>query len=301
MSITMENIKELRERTGAGVLDCKKALKEKEGNIEKAVELLREQGMAEAARKADRTASEGKVNILFTDDKNKGIIAEINSETDFVAKNENFQKLAKEISEHILQSSSDNLDDLLNDSWYKDESKDLNTVIKEAIASIGENINLRRFEKFNASQNEFLYDYIHMGGKIGVLVKFAGELSEETEKAAKNISMQIAASSPKYIDRDDVSENDIKKERKIYREQMLNEGKPEHIIDNIVDGKMDKYFTQVCLLEQEYIRDTDISVNEYLNDIELDVKDFVRFELGEGVEEEEEDFASEVMAEIENN
>lgn len=301
MAITMDDIKELRERTGAGVLDCKKALKKNDGNVEEAVEYLREKGMAEAAKKAGRVASEGKVNVLLDKTDKEGIIVEINSETDFVAKNDNFRNLVSNISEHLLQSEVNNADEALEDSWYRDKSKDVNSVIKEAIANIGENINLRRMKRLKADKDEFLLDYIHMGGKIGVLVKFAGSLTDENEQIAKNISMQIAASSPEYIDSSDVPDEVITKERNIYREQMLNEGKPEHIIDQIVDGKIDKFFTQICLLKQEYIRDTDITVGEYLGDSGLEVKDFVRYELGEGIEEDDEDFASEVMAEIEDN
>ncbi|MFW6238721.1 MAG: translation elongation factor Ts [Halanaerobiales bacterium] len=301
MASTMDDIKELRERTGAGVLDCKKALNEKNGNVEEAVEYLREKGMAEAAKKAGRVASEGKVNVLLDKAENEGIIVEVNSETDFVAKNDNFQNLVDDISEHLLQSNVKNANEALADSWYKDKSKEVNTVIKEAIANIGENINLRRMKRFKADKDEFLLDYIHMGGKIGVLVRFGGDLSEENKQIAKNISMQIAASSPEYIDRNDVPEDVIEKEKKIYREQMLNEGKPEHILDQIVEGKIDKFFNQICLLEQEYIRDTDITAGEYLDGSDLEVRDFVRYELGEGIEEEEEDFASEVMAEIEDN
>ncbi len=297
MAITMEKVKELRERTGAGVLDCKKALTENNGDVEAAVDYLREKGIAEAAKKAGRVASEGRVNIIITEDKQKGIITEINSETDFVAKNENFQKLVSEISEHILQSDARNLDSILDETWYKDETKDVNTVIKEAIANIGENINLRRFQKF--STDGFLQGYIHLGGKIGVLLDVNAEYNEENTKMAKNIAMHIAASSPEYISREDVTETAINKERKIYREQMLNEGKPENIIDKIVDGKMDKYFSEVCLLEQPFIRDTDKSVGDLLAESEIKVNNFVRYELGEGIETEEEDFASEVKAEME--
>ncbi|MFW6268971.1 MAG: translation elongation factor Ts [Bacillota bacterium] len=296
MSVSMDDVKELRQRTSAGVLDCKKALTETDGDIEKAVDYLREKGMSDAADKAGRTASEGKVNIIINEEKDQGIIVEVNSETDFVAKNDNFQDLVNEISQHIMQSNAKNLDQLLNEDWYNDQSKDVNSIIKEAIASIGENINLRRFEKYTT--DGFLQGYIHLGGKIGVLVDFEGELNEDTTQTAKNIAMHIAASNPDYVSRNDVDEKVIEKEKQIYREQMLNEGKPEHIIDNIVEGKIDKFYTQICLLEQPFVRDEDITVKEWLEESTLSVKRFTRFEVGEGIEEEEEDFASEVMAEM---
>ncbi len=299
MATTMKDIKELRERTGAGVLDCKKALTETDGDIEAAVEYLREKGMAAAAKRAGRIAAEGKVNVLINEDKAKGIIVEVNSETDFVAKNENFQGLVDQISEHVLQSDTDSTEELMSESWYKDKGKDLNTVIKEAIASIGENINLRRFQRYES--DGFLQGYIHMGGKIGVLVDLEGELNEDNQKIAKDIAMHIAASNPQYLNRDQVSEDVIEKEKTIYREQMLNEGKPEHIIDNIVKGKMEKFYGQICLVEQPFVRDTDITVAELLKEKEIEVKRFTRFELGEGIEKDEEDFASEVMKEIDKN
>ncbi|MGM0437829.1 MAG: translation elongation factor Ts [Bacillota bacterium] len=296
---SMEKIKELREKTGAGVLDCKKALSETDGNIEEAVDYLREKGISEAAKKADRVAAEGLVNVMISDDRKKGLVVEINSETDFVAKNENFQKLVTEMSNHIMESDKTDVDSLLKEKWYSDDNKDVNTVLKEAIANIGENINLRRYKKYTT--DGFLHGYVHMNGKIGVLVEFAGEDTEENIKKANNVAMHIAAKAPEYISKDEVSDEVIEKEKKIYKEQMLNQGKPEHIIDNIVEGKMNKYYTQICLINQEYVRDTDITVGELLEEADLEVKRFERYELGEGIETEEEDFASEVMAEVEKN
>jgi elongation factor Ts len=299
MGISMNDVKELRKRTGAGVLDCKKALTEKDGDVEDAVNYLREKGMADAAKKSGRVAAEGKVNILINDKKNKGVIVEINSETDFVAKNEDFKKLVTNLTEHIISSESQTVDQVLSDNWYGDASKDVNAVIKEAIANIGENINLRRFIKY--SSQGFLHGYIHMGGKIGVLVDFSGEKSEENINVANNIAMHIAAKAPEYLDRKKVDKEVIEKEKKIYKEQMLNEGKPEHIIDNIVEGKIDKYFTQICLVEQEYVRDNDKTVGELLENSDLKINRFIRYELGEGIETKEEDFVAEVKAEVEKN
>lgn len=296
---SMEKIKELREKTGAGVLDCKKALSETDGNVEDAVDYLREKGISEAAKRSDKVAAEGLVNVIINDDLDKGLVVEVNSETDFVAKNEKFQNLVTEISNHIMESNEDDVDSVLNEKWYNNDSKDVNTVLKEAIANIGENINLRRFEKYTT--DGFLHGYVHMNGKIGVLVELAGEETEENIKTANNVAMHIAAKAPEYISREEISDEVIEKEKKIYKEQMLNQGKPEHIIDNIVEGKINKYFTQICLVDQEYVRDTDITVGELLEEADLEVKKFERFELGEGIETEEEDFASEVMAEVEKN
>ncbi len=299
MGVNMKNIKKLRERTGAGVLDCKKALTETEGDVDAAVEYLREKGMADAAKKAGRVAAEGLVNLLVTDDHKKGILVEVNSETDFVAKNENFQKLVQKISEHILQSDTKDLDELLSETWYQDENKDVNTIVKEAISNIGENINLRRFASYET--DGFVYGYIHMGGKIGVMVDYAGELTNDTENSAKDIAMHIAASNPEFLAREDVSQDALAKEKKIYKEQMLNEGKPVHIIDQIVEGKIAKYYTQVCLLEQPFVRDDEKTVADVIAESDLKINKFVRFELGEGIEKEEEDFAAEVMAEASKN
>lgn len=293
---SMKDIKELRERTGAGVLDCKKALTEKDGDIEAAVEYLREKGVAAAAKKAGRIAAEGSVKLLINEEKNKGVIAEINSETDFAAKSEKFQALVNNLSEHILESQSENVQDLLKDTWYQDENKDFNTIIKESIASIGENINLRRFKRYTS--NGFLQGYIHMNGKIGVLVDIDAEYNEQNQSIAKDIAMHIAADSPEYITREEVSDEVIAKEASIYKEQMLNEGKPEHIIDNIVEGKLEKFYGEICLIEQFFIKDTDKTVGQLLEEEKLKINGFTRFELGEGIEKRNEDFQAEVMKEM---
>lgn len=296
---SMKDIKELRERTGAGVLDCKKALEENDGNIDAAVEYLREKGIAAAAKKAGRIATEGVVNVFIDEEKKNGVIVEINSETDFVAKTDKFQDLVAEVSKHLIQSNAKDVESVLDEPWFLDDKKDLNTIIKEAIANIGENLNLRRFEK--CSTNGFLQDYIHMGGKIGVIVDINTEANDKSEKAARDIAMHIAASSPDYITREQVTQDVIEKEREIYKEQMLNEGKPEHIIDKIVEGKMDKFYSQVCLLEQEYVKDTDKTVGQLLKETGIEVNSFTRYELGEGIEKKDEDFAEEVMKEVNKN
>ncbi|HMA60666.1 MAG TPA: translation elongation factor Ts [Halanaerobiales bacterium] len=299
MSKSMKDIKELRERTGAGVLDCKKALDETDGDIEAAIDFLREKGMSEAAKKSGRVAAEGIVDVLINEKRDKGIIVEVNSETDFVAKNERFQDLVSSISEHIMLSNAENLEQLNAEKWFKDESKTVETIIKEAIAGIGENINLRRYEKIET--DGFLYGYIHLNGKIGVLAEFEGEKTEEALNTAKNISMHIAASNPEFLSREDVDEEVVEKEKAIIKEQLKNEGKPDHILDQIVEGKINKFYTQICLLEQEYIRDTDLQVQDVLDESDVAVKQFVRYELGEGIEKKQEDFAEEVMAEVNKN
>jgi len=298
MGVTMKDIKELRSRTGAGVLDCKKALNKVDGDIEAAVEHLREKGMAAAAKKAGRVAAEGLVSLNISDDRKKGVLVEVNSETDFVAKNDNFQTLVADISEHLMQSEAETVETVENESWFKDENETVSDVIKAAIANIGENINLRRFKRVET--DGYLFGYIHMGGKIGVLVEFANEFTEEKAQTAKDIAMHIAAINPEFLDRDSVDAESIEKEKKIYKEQMLNEGKPEHIIDQIVEGKINKYYTQVCLLEQPFVRDDDQTVAEILAENDMEVKQFTRFEIGEGIEKKEEDFAAEVAAMTKN-
>ncbi|MFP4198306.1 MAG: translation elongation factor Ts [Halanaerobium sp.] len=298
MGVTMKDIKELRSRTGAGVLDCKKALNKVDGDIEAAVEFLREKGMAAAAKKAGRVAAEGLVSLNISDDRKKGVLVEVNSETDFVAKNDNFQALVSDISEHLMQSEAEEVEAVENEVWFKDENDTVSDVIKAAIANIGENINLRRFKRVET--DGYLFGYIHMGGKIGVLVEFANEFTEEKAQTAKDIAMHIAAINPEFLDRDSVDQESIEKEKKIYKEQMLNEGKPEHIIDQIVEGKINKYYTQVCLLEQPFVRDDDQTVAEILAENDMEVKQFTRFEIGEGIEKKEEDFAAEVAAVTKN-
>lgn len=298
MGVTMKDIKELRSRTGAGVLDCKKALNKVDGDIEAAVEFLREKGMAAAAKKAGRVAAEGLVSLNISDDRKKGVLVEVNSETDFVAKNDKFKNLVSDISEHVMQSKAEDAEAVAEENWIKDDNKTVNEVIKEAIANIGENINLRRFKRVET--DGYLFGYIHLGGKIGVLVEFANEYDEAKAETAKDIAMHIAAINPEFLDRDSVDSEAIEKEKKIYREQMLNEGKPEHILDQIIEGKINKYYTQVCLLEQPFVKDDDKNVAEVLADKDMEVKQFTRFEIGEGIEKKEEDFAAEVAAMTKN-
>ena len=289
----MDEIKKLRESTGAGVMDCKEALNEVEGDVEAAIDYLREKGMAEAARR-DKVAAEGLVEVEVDEDRASGLICEVNSETDFVARNDEFIELAEDIAARLKSSSAESVEEFTEEDW--DGEMTVDEKIREVAASMGENIRVRRFERFQT--DGFLVGYLHQGGQIGTIVELDGE---EDEEVAKNVAMHIAASAPRYISREDVAQEDIEREKKVYREQMINEGKPEDIIDNIVEGKIDKFFTQICLLEQEYVRDPDISVGEYLDEHDMDVINFVRYEVGEGIETEDEDFAEEVKEQVEKS
>ena len=284
--ITAALVKELREITGAGMMDCKKALVECEGDKDKAIDYLREKGIAKAAKKAGRIASEGVV--AAASDGNTACIVEINSETDFVAKNENFQTLVKKIAEHIVACKPADMD-ALNASQM--DGKTVAEVMTEAVASIGEKLSLRRFEVYTTEDGK-LATYIHMGGKIGVIV----ELSGGDETLGKDVAMQIAAAKPQCIGRADVDQEALAHEREVLRKQALEEGKPEKIVEKMVDGRINKYYKEVCLVEQEFVKDSDKTIKDILAGVE--VRRFARFEMGEGLEKKNEDFAAEVAAQI---
>ena len=286
--ITAALVKELREITGAGMMDCKKALVECEGDKDKAIDYLREKGIAKAAKKAGRIASEGVVAAAVTADGKTACIVEINSETDFVAKNENFQTLVKKIAEHIVACKPADMD-ALNASQM--DGKTVAEVMTEAVASIGEKLSLRRFEVYTTEDGQ-LATYIHMGGKIGVIV----ELSGGDETLGKDVAMQIAAAKPQCIGRADVDQEALAHEREVLRKQALEEGKPEKIVEKMVDGRINKYYKEVCLVEQEFVKDSDKTIKDILAGVE--VRRFARFEMGEGLEKKNEDFAAEVAAQI---
>ena len=286
--ITAALVKELREITGAGMMDCKKALVECEGDKDKAIDYLREKGIAKAAKKAGRIASEGVVAAAVTADGKTACIVEINSETDFVAKNENFQNLVKKIAEHIVACKPADMD-ALNASQM--DGKTVAEVMTEAVASIGEKLSLRRFEVYTTEDGQ-LATYIHMGGKIGVIV----ELSGGDETLGKDVAMQIAAAKPQCIGREDVDQEALAHEREVLRKQALEEGKPEKIVEKMVDGRINKYYKEVCLVEQEFVKDSDKTIKDILAGVE--VRRFARFEMGEGLEKKNEDFAAEVAAQI---
>lgn len=284
--ITAALVKELREITGAGMMDCKKALVECEGDKDKAIDYLREKGIAKAAKKAGRIASEGVV--AAASDGKTACIVEINSETDFVAKNENFLALVKKIAEHIVACKPADMD-ALNASQM--DGKTVAEVMTEAVASIGEKLSLRRFEVYTTEDGQ-LATYIHMGGKIGVIV----ELSGGDATLGKDVAMQIAAAKPQCIGREDIDQEALAHEREVLRKQALEEGKPEKIVEKMVDGRINKYYKEVCLVEQEFVKDSDKTIKDILAGVE--VRRFARFEMGEGLEKKNEDFAAEVAAQM---
>lgn len=291
MAITAQQVKELREKTGAGMMDCKKALTETDGDMDKAIDLLREKGIAKAAKKADRIAAEG--STLIKTDGNKGVILEVNSETDFVAKNEGFQNLTKEISAHLLAAKPANLEEALESKMENGET--LQGHINNAIAKIGEKLSLRRFALKTKGDNDAFGAYLHMGGRIGVLTVLEGTTDEAV---AKDVAMHIAAINPKYISRDAVSEEEVAREREVLTQQALNEGKPEKIVAKMVEGRLGKYFEEICLLDQAFVKDSDQKVGKFVSSKGATVADFTRYEVGEGMEKREENFAEEVMNQV---
>ena len=286
--ITAAIVKELRERTGAGMMDCKKALVATEGDMEKAIDFLREKGLSQAAKKAGRVAAEGAVVAFVSEDGKTGAIVEVNCETDFVGKNENFQALAKSIAAKIVAENPADVEALLASEM---DGKTVKDVVTEAIAKIGENISVRRFVRYKSAEGT-VYSYIHGGGKIGVLVDMKGGDAE----LGKDVAMQVAAANPQYLNRNEVPATELEHEKEILTEQARNEGKPENIIAKMVLGRINKYYKEVCLVDQEFIRDGDLTISKLLKSKNADVARFARFQLGEGIEKKQENFADEVAA-----
>jgi elongation factor Ts len=303
MVITAKMVSELRESTGAGMMDCKKALTQAEGDMEKAVEILREKGLAAAAKKAGRIASEGLVETYISEDGKSGAIVEVNCETDFVAKNEDFVALAKNIAKQAASSEVSTVDELLEEKYILDNNITVKEAITNLIAKLGENMNLRRFERF-VTENGALAQYIHGGGRIGVMVQLEGGNSAIVKEAGKELCLQIAFSNPPYITSADVPADVTDKEKEIYRQQALNEGKPEKVVENMVKGRLQKFFKEVCLMDQLWIKDQDLSISKYLESkakeagTALKVVKIARLEKGEGIEKKEENFAEEVMRQV---
>ena len=287
MAITAAMVKERRERTGAGRMDCKKALAETNGDMKAAIDYLREKGIAKAEKKAGRIAAEGAVTAYLSADAKAGAIVEINCETDFAAGNEQFRALSAKIAKHIAEMNPVDLD-ALNASTL--DGKEVAALITEATATIGEKISLRRFARYEGAGR--IATYIHMGGKIGVLV----ELSGGDEQLGKDIAMQIAAAAPIAVDRSGVTADDIEHEKEVLRKQALEEGKPEKIVEKMVEGRINKFYEEVCLLEQKFVKDPEQKVSAVLGSV--GVKRFTRFQLGEGIEKKQEDFAAEVAAQM---
>ena len=309
MAISASMVKELREMTGAGMMDCKKALAETNGDMEAAVEALRKKGQAKAEKKANRLAAEGLCKVVVKDEKTAAVV-EVNSETDFVAKNEDFQNFVTAVAEQAVQSDAADMEAFLAESWNQDASKTVKEALVDKVAVIGENLNIRRFEKVVA-ENGCVVSYTHGGGRIGVIVEADTDVVNDAVKAAlTNIAMQIAALSPKYVSTADVSEEYKAHEKEILMAQIANDpkmaGKPEKVIEGAVTGRLNKELKEVCLLEQVYVKAEDgkQTVAKYIeqvakeNSAKLSVKKFVRFETGEGLEKKEENFAEEVAKQM---
>lgn len=292
MAISAQAVKELRERTGAGMLDCKKALEETNGDMEKAIDLLRERGVAKAAKKAGRIAAEGLTATAVAG--NVAAIVEVNCETDFVAKNPDFQALVKDIAEHVVSARPASVEAALAQP-FKGEGETLSHVINEKIATIGENISLRRLAVLEKSDNGVFGAYLHMGGKIGVLVALEGTTDESL---AKDLGMHAAAANPRFANREEVSADEIEREREVLKNQALGEGKPANIVEKMVEGRLSKFFEEYVLVEQPFVKDPDKKVSALLKEAGGTLKAFVRYQVGEGIEKKQEDFAAEVMAQV---
>lgn len=302
-AVTAGMVKELREMTGAGMMDCKKALAATDGDMEKAVEFLREKGLAAASKKAGRIAAEGIVKTLVSEDGKSAAIVEVNSETDFVAKNAQFQGYVADVASQVLASSAADMEAFMAEPWAKDTSLTVAQELSSQIAIIGENMNIRRFEKI--ATDGVVIDYIHGGGRIGVLIELACENeAEELVELGKNIAMQIAALNPKFITENDVPADFIAKETEILTVQAKNDPKnakkPDNIIEKMIAGRLKKELKEFCLVEQPYVKDTDMTVKQYIDSVAkvvgapIEITRYVRFETGEGMEKKDENFAEEV-------
>ena len=300
--ISAKMVKELRELTGAGMMDCKKALTETDGDMEKAVDFLREKGLAAAAKKSSRIAAEGIVAEAMAEDAKSGVLVEINCETDFVAKNEDFKSFANDVAKQALVSEAADLEAFLGEAWLADTSKTVKDMVTAQVAVIGENINIRRFEKLNAADG-CVACYIHGGGSLGVMVYGKTDVvNDEIKTCLRNVAMQVAAMDPKYVSRDEVPADYLEHEKEILMAQAKEENpnKPENIIEKMITGRLNKEMKEICLLDQAYVQDSDVTVAQYVantgkaNGADLSVVKFVRFKTGEGLEKKQDDFAAEV-------
>lgn len=294
MAITASMVKELREKTGAGMMDCKKALTEKDGDMEKAVEFLREKGLASAAKKAGRIAAEGLASVEV--DGNAAVLVEVNCETDFVAKNVDFQSFISDVSKHILNKRPTSVEEALTQK-LNDEEETVQDRLSRLISKIGENMNLRRFEVVEKKESDSFGAYVHMGGRICVLTVVTNSTNENL---AKDIAMHVAAINPRFLSKDQVSDEVIEAEKELLTQQALKEGKPANIVEKMVIGRMAKFYSEVCLLEQPFVKDPDLTVSKLLKKEGNDttVKSFTRYELGEGIEKRQDNFAEEVMSQV---
>ena len=307
-NITSQMVKELREMTQAGMMDCKKALVEADGDMDKAVEWLREKGLAAAAKKAGRIAAEGVVASYVSDDAKVGVVVEVNCETDFVAKTDNFINFSKNVAKHVALANPADVDELMNQKFVDDESKTITDLVSDATVSIGEKISIRRFARFE-TESGAVETYIHMGGKIGVLLQVANDNAatlnaDEFKTFYHDVALQIAAAKPSYVNKEEVPAENLAKEREILRAQALNEGKPEKIVDKMVDGRIQKYYKEVCLIEQPFVKDGDKSIAQLTAEVakeigaNINIVSFERFERGEGIEKRQDNFAEEIAAQM---
>ena len=291
--ITAAQVKELREKTGAGMMDCKKVLTETDGDEEKAIELLRERGIMKAAKKSDRIAAEGLVAAYVSEDKKVGALVEVNAETDFVAKNSDFQEFVKNVVKQVALNNPKDVEELLAQKSINDSTKTVQEVLTNKIATIGENMNLRRFVRFE-SENGIIVSYIHGEGKIGVLTEIEGA----DEVVGKDVCMQIAAAKPEFLSEADVPADRLDKEKEILKAQVINEGRPEAVAEKIVAGRLGKFYSEICLLNQEFVKDPSKKVGQMVEEKHGKVLRFARFEKGEGLEKREENFAEEVAKQL---
>ena len=298
-AVTSAMVKELRERTSAGMMDCKKALVESDGDMEKAIEWLREKGLSQAAKKASRIAAEGVVAQYISEDGTVGVIVEVNCETDFVAKTDNFVNFCNNVAKHIAKANPADVDTLLTQAFVDDASKTMSDLVSEATVAIGEKISIRRFARYETTG--VVSTYIHMGGKVGVLVEVS---TDKQDDEIKVFALQIAAAKPEAVRREEVDAAKLEKEKEILRAQAINEGKPEKIVDRMVEGRIEKYYKEVCLLEQPFVKDGDKSIKGLMAEVakatgaNLDVVRFARFERGEGIEKRQDNFAEEIAAQM---
>ncbi|HKL99094.1 MAG TPA: translation elongation factor Ts [Mobilitalea sp.] len=308
MELTASMVKELREMTSAGMMDCKKALVATDGDMDKAVEFLREKGLAAAEKKASRIAAEGIIDANISEDGKVASIVEVNSETDFVAKNEKFRAFVAAVAAQTSKTNAKDIEAFLDEKWALDTTKTVKEELSTMIALIGEKLSIRRFEKVVANDG-FAVSYIHGGGRIGILVEVVSAvINEEVQEAAKNIPMQIAAMSPKYVDQSEISADFIAHEKEILKAQTMNDPanskKPENIIEKMLEGRLNKELKEFCLVDQVYVKDGDLNVGQYLANISkqvgtpVSVKRFIRYETGEGLEKKSEDFAAEVAKQM---
>lgn len=287
-NISAKLVKELRDKTGVGMMDAKKTLVEVEGDMEKAVDSLREKGMAKAAKKSDRVAAEGLASVAVAG--NTAAIVEVNSETDFVSKNEKFQNLVKEIAEVVAKNKPADMDEAMK---LKTSNGNIEAALIEATQVIGEKISFRRFEVLEKTDNAAFGAYLHMGGSIAVLSVVNGTTDESV---AKNVAMHVAAINPRYIDESQIPQDELEHEKSILTEQAQHEGKPEKIVEKMVEGRLNKYKAEICLVDQPYVKDPDMTVEKYVSGQNATVNTFVRYEVGEGIEKKEENFADEVKS-----